>query len=653
MVEDSGKRPSRLEADGVLAEVRPLAEEALSEAPPTGGGPAVPARADQVKRFAEGLKTRLLAVSKEPQGVYLDKDDEDEKKRLYAAAKLLEVAGAEMLDRGDMLGPTADLDEDAMIRALLQKIEGLGGKSHTKADDCRKFISDVVIFRGSRGVECSLFPIDPPTIGDMMRSWREQRQETTAKYTRVVSAVEMLSDLKCRVSFDPASVAVRPVFKAVQRMAKAKARACPPPLMIVFRENWALAITNGCGVENSGVPSADFQRHSVVRMRMGGRGADIVSARFLTREEIAQCAPRGLPGWFAVLVINENKAGCRNPLVFVPMISLTISYPADVAAPAVAAEPGPNGGILPIVGPPPGPGDDVVAPPGPVADELEVPGDEAYTAHWGVSLCRWMPRHAAHWSRRGFMCGDFIARDGNEGPAKSGQPDIRLPCKYVYEKDEHGQETDRLRYCESSKAKKAMEAADQNSSGFTKEQLQELNLSGTHGDRKLIATVVELTLWHTTEIGLVYCHALGTWKNPADVPQGSARQPPEILASTGQPRRGRKPSAKASARESYNTSATMFYQVQARTKFARMMQTAFRLYGEKNITWETTWLDLFPADPPAELKRYYGPHTFTHIEVPSVRVDADISGVEYATGKAPRRCVQKRTRSSALDDDDE
>ena len=34
--------------------------------------------------------------------------------------------------------------------------------------------------------------------------------------------------------------------------------------------------------------------------------------------------------------------------------------------------------------------------------------------------------------------------------------------------------------------------------------------------------------------------------------------------------------------------------------------TFFKLHGVEALTWDTTWLDIFPVNPPSGLEKYYG-----------------------------------------------
>jgi hypothetical protein len=123
-------------------------------------------------------------------------------------------------------------------------------------------------------------------------------------------------------------------------------------------------------------------------------------------------------------------------------------------------------------------------------------------------------------------------------------------------------------------------------------------------------------------------HALTTLSSP----------PPRRCSGGGGPRR---PKVTQSSRQHYCAQATVKQQVEARTYFATMMQVAFQQYriklGDAPITWETTWADLFPPDPPEALKRYYGePSGF---DIAALATDLQVS-VDFAPPLA--RCKPVR-----------
>ena len=47
--------------------------------------------------------------------------------------------------------------------------------------------------------------------------------------------------------------------------------------------------------------------------------------------------------------------------------------------------------------------------------------------------------------------------------------------------------------------------------------------------------------------------------------------------------------------------------MKVRTRIAAACRAAFHRYGTQNLTWDTTWADMFPVPPPPELAQFYGP----------------------------------------------
>jgi hypothetical protein len=96
-----------------------------------------------------------------------------------------------------------------------------------------------------------------------------------------------------------------------------------------------------------------------------------------------------------------------------------------------------------------------------------------------------------------------------------------------------------------------------------------------------------------------------------------------------------------SARDAYTPNSTLKEQVEARTRFARMMQAAFENFGIDNVVETTTWPELFPNSPPPALAAFYGEQLF--YELHTVYPDAALPGVTFAEAVAPR---PKRSRAA-------
>ena len=152
-----------------------------------------------------------------------------------------------------------------------------------------------------------------------------------------------------------------------------------------------------------------------------------------------------------------------------------------------------------------------------------------------------------------------------------------------------------VKCCAKGKALKAVVQAIAMAVDQSRFEMTEACLSGTHLFRVLAGTVTGLARWDETEAGAKQADILGDWAD-RNTARGSGKRP-VIAARAG---------AKPSSRSSYKANASIQAQMEARTRYVRMMQAAFQAFGEDNVSWETTWLDLFPPSPPAALARFYG-----------------------------------------------
>jgi len=58
--------------------------------------------------------------------------------------------------------------------------------------------------------------------------------------------------------------------------------------------------------------------------------------------------------------------------------------------------------------------------------------------------------------------------------------------------------------------------------------------------------------------------------------------------------------------QTYSPNHSRRDQIAVRRRLADACRTAFALFGRENLTWDTTWADLFPDDPPPVLATFYG-----------------------------------------------
>ena len=211
--------------------------------------------------------------------------------------------------------------------------------------------------------------------------------------------------------------------------------------------------------------------------------------------------------------------------------------------------------------------------------------------------CAWVQPFVEAFSHVGFNFIDFKARPDSDGAvARSAAITDRVayvPKGSSFADSVPGVTVGGWRPCAKKKALEAEAACVAFTTGLAPGRLAEVNLSGTHADRHIAAEVTSLAKWPSRQADIT-----GDWRSPSDGSDASA------AASKG------KAVAKQSTREStYSPNASMKDQIEARTRYARMMQTAFKVYGLQNVTWETTWFDLFPDVPPPALEPFYGEQT--------------------------------------------
>ena len=184
--------------------------------------------------------------------------------------------------------------------------------------------------------------------------------------------------------------------------------------------------------------------------------------------------------------------------------------------------------------------------------------------------------------------------------------------------------------------KKALEAAQnatEMATGRSREQQMADGTSGTHYSRKLCGETTAMINWPGKQ-----SDTLGDWRTPADPNDPSATR--KVAA---------RPKRKAVSTRvlAYQPKHTMREQIEARTRWALAMQKAYEVYGIDNVTWDTEWTDLFPADPPEALKPFYGEQSAS--SVPDLDEDnGAFAGTTYAlavpappsSGRGAKRALQ-------------
>ena len=186
------------------------------------------------------------------------------------------------------------------------------------------------------------------------------------------------------------------------------------------------------------------------------------------------------------------------------------------------------------------------------------------------------------------------------------------------------------------KAAKAVEASLSMSIGKDRDWLQERRLSGTHSERHVQAVVTAKAGWPDGPKGQIHADALGDWAPP----------PGSQPTGRGKPK---------GSRALYVPNSSLKTQMEARARFAYLMQAAFSLWdidgtdaSKPSLTWETTWDDVIPKVPPAALRPFYGEPTDELY--PELSDEAALVGVTFSEPLPPRRqgatATRKRRRAS-------
>jgi hypothetical protein len=241
-----------------------------------------------------------------------------------------------------------------------------------------------------------------------------------------------------------------------------------------------------------------------------------------------------------------------------------------------------------------------------------------WTSDSNVAPVAWAPPFVASYADHGHMYSDFKPGPGAGRP--SAAKSITGPSAWLHM--QVGESTVR-KPAAAPKAAKAVADAFVMASGKGEDWLREHRLSGTHPERHVVAVVSALAKWPEGPEGSKHADALGDWAPPP--------------AALGRGARG----APKSSRTLYVPNSNLKTQVEARARFSYMMQAAFSLWdvegldpAKKRLTWDTTWNDLFPPDPPAILKPFYGEPTVEHF--PEVKQEAAIVGVTFEPPRPPK-----------------
>jgi hypothetical protein len=242
--------------------------------------------------------------------------------------------------------------------------------------------------------------------------------------------------------------------------------------------------------------------------------------------------------------------------------------------------------------------------------------------------CPWRRRFMKFHEKNGHMSPDWVPHDNSKGKK------VTDPCGFNYKPFKgHSGPGSAVHYAAKTKAVAAIVDARVKACGFPLVKLKAMGVGGTHWWRKLGAEVVGRARWGDTAAGAKQADAIGDWATP----KSAKFAPPQSKAG-----------AKSTREKVYQPNHSMKEQVEARLRYARLLQTAFAVYGVNNVTNDTTWADLLPADPPLALAKYYGEQTVP--EVPLMPDNADIEPISFDEPKPPpkraRRAVATKVKPS-------
>ena len=127
--------------------------------------------------------------------------------------------------------------------------------------------------------------------------------------------------------------------------------------------------------------------------------------------------------------------------------------------------------------------------------------------------------------------------------------------------------------------------------GLPMADLKTLRVSGTHPYWHFAGEVSELLGWPEKEVNI-----LGDWTTSTAYADGSFK--PGARAPKG---------SAGTCKKWYAVEASCAQQIRARTRFVQAVAAGYELFGLDNLTWSTSWLNIFPQPAPPELEAFYGP----------------------------------------------
>ena len=141
----------------------------------------------------------------------------------------------------------------------------------------------------------------------------------------------------------------------------------------------------------------------------------------------------------------------------------------------------------------------------------------------------------------------------------------------------------------SKKALKSLADVQPVALGASLEDLSDWDLTGTHATRNLAGVITANLGWSN-----VISDIAGDWATPREEEGGS-----------GAPKRRRRRKVAFGTRQQHYTPTSPALQMEVRDKLLHAIAAGLQHFGHDNITWDTTWLDIFPLQPPDALQEFY------------------------------------------------
>ena len=284
------------------------------------GPPDIPDLADYTPSCTEVL---FQMVHAPPAEAAAGHPQHEHQKVRAASVKLLYGISAELEQQAqEKSSRLKRVSSKSRVLNWLTIVEAHGGKTAANTNSTRLFIENYKAWLLTCDVECpgQVFPICAEDAGLFILAMRDEAPFVPAKVDRVESSLRLLQLLGARVDIDDWSVLAGPPTKtalnSVSQLHLALARQIPPPKAIELREAWALAApTDADGM--AACPHGDYVRHGVMRMLLGGRGANYAASRFVGEDELRAQGVESL-GNVTTICCSEDKSRRLDVMLFLP-----------------------------------------------------------------------------------------------------------------------------------------------------------------------------------------------------------------------------------------------------------------------------------------------------------------------------------------------